>query len=42
MKNWMRSIILVLLAAWLLGAGESSDGHHMSSPHPEGAGAAAP
>jgi 3-oxoacyl-[acyl-carrier-protein] synthase I len=26
--------------AWLLGAGESSDGHHMSSPHPEGAGAA--
>ncbi|MDO9073186.1 MAG: beta-ketoacyl-[acyl-carrier-protein] synthase family protein [Rubrivivax sp.] len=24
---------------WLLGAGESSDGHHMSSPHPEGAGA---
>ncbi|MFY9513618.1 MAG: beta-ketoacyl synthase N-terminal-like domain-containing protein, partial [Rubrivivax sp.] len=21
---------------WLLGAGESSDGHHMSSPHPEG------
>jgi 3-oxoacyl-[acyl-carrier-protein] synthase-1 len=26
---------------WLLGAGESSDGHHMSSPHPEGAGAAA-
>jgi 3-oxoacyl-[acyl-carrier-protein] synthase I len=25
--------------AWLLGAGESSDGHHMSSPHPEGAGA---
>jgi 3-oxoacyl-[acyl-carrier-protein] synthase-1 len=27
--------------AWLLGAGESSDGHHMSSPHPEGAGAAA-
>jgi 3-oxoacyl-[acyl-carrier-protein] synthase-1 len=25
---------------WLLGAGESSDGHHMSSPHPEGAGAA--
>ncbi len=27
-------------AAWLLGAGESSDGHHMSSPHPEGAGAA--
>ena len=28
-------------AAWLLGAGESSDGHHMSSPHPEGAGAVA-
>jgi 3-oxoacyl-[acyl-carrier-protein] synthase-1 len=27
--------------AWFLGAGESSDGHHMSSPHPEGAGAAA-
>jgi 3-oxoacyl-[acyl-carrier-protein] synthase-1 len=27
-------------AAWLLGAGETSDGHHMSSPHPEGAGAA--
>jgi 3-oxoacyl-[acyl-carrier-protein] synthase-1 len=27
--------------AWLLGAGESSDGHHMSAPHPEGAGAAA-
>jgi 3-oxoacyl-[acyl-carrier-protein] synthase-1 len=26
--------------AWLLGLGESSDGHHMSSPHPEGAGAA--
>lgn len=26
--------------AWLLGAGESSDGHHMSSPHPDGAGAA--
>jgi len=26
--------------AWLLGAGESSDGHHMSSPHPQGAGAA--
>ena len=25
---------------WLLGAGESSDGHHMSSPHPKGAGAA--
>lgn len=28
-------------AAWLLGVGESSDGFHMSSPHPEGAGAAA-
>jgi 3-oxoacyl-[acyl-carrier-protein] synthase-1 len=28
-------------AAWLLGCGESSDGHHMSSPHPEGAGAVA-
>ena len=27
-------------AGWLLGVGESSDGHHMSSPHPEGAGAA--
>ena len=27
--------------AWLLGVGETSDGHHMSSPHPEGAGAAA-
>jgi 3-oxoacyl-[acyl-carrier-protein] synthase I len=26
--------------AWLLGIGETSDGHHMSSPHPEGAGAA--
>ena len=26
---------------WLLGAGESSDGHHMGGPHPEGAGAAA-
>ena len=25
--------------AWLLGCGESSDGHHMSSPHPEGLGA---
>ena len=25
---------------WLLGVGESSDGHHMSSPHPEGLGAA--
>ncbi len=29
------------VAAWLLGAGESSDAHHMSSPHPDGAGAAA-
>ncbi|WP_418319449.1 beta-ketoacyl-[acyl-carrier-protein] synthase family protein [Piscinibacter sakaiensis] len=28
-------------AAWLLGVGESSDGHHISSPHPEGAGAIA-
>ncbi len=28
-------------AGWLLGAGESSDGHHMSSPHPQGAGAVA-
>lgn len=27
--------------ARLLGAGETSDAHHMSSPHPEGAGAAA-
>ena len=26
--------------AWLRGVGETSDGHHMSSPHPEGAGAA--
>jgi 3-oxoacyl-[acyl-carrier-protein] synthase-1 len=26
--------------AWLLGVGESSDGHHMSSPHPQGLGAA--
>jgi 3-oxoacyl-[acyl-carrier-protein] synthase I len=25
---------------WLQGWGESSDGHHMSAPHPEGAGAA--
>jgi 3-oxoacyl-[acyl-carrier-protein] synthase-1 len=24
---------------WLLGSGESSDAHHMSSPHPEGRGA---
>ena len=29
------------VAAWLLGAGESSDAHHMSTPHPEGPGAAA-
>jgi 3-oxoacyl-[acyl-carrier-protein] synthase-1 len=28
-------------AAWLLGCGESSDGYHMSSPHPDGAGAVA-
>ncbi|MBL8342470.1 MAG: beta-ketoacyl-[acyl-carrier-protein] synthase family protein [Rubrivivax sp.] len=28
-------------ALHLLGCGESSDGHHMSAPHPEGAGAAA-
>jgi 3-oxoacyl-[acyl-carrier-protein] synthase-1 len=27
--------------AWLLGCGETSDGHHMSAPHPDGAGAAA-
>ena len=26
--------------AWLRGIGESSDGYHMSSPHPQGAGAA--
>ncbi len=26
--------------AWFLACGESSDGHHMSAPHPEGAGAA--
>lgn len=26
---------------WLLGVGESNDGYHMSSPHPEGAGAIA-
>lgn len=26
-------------ALWLLGAGESSDAHHMSAPHPEGRGA---
>jgi 3-oxoacyl-[acyl-carrier-protein] synthase I len=28
-------------AAWLLGMGESSDGYHMSTPLPDGAGAAA-
>ncbi len=28
-------------AGWLLGCGETSDGHHMSSPHPEGLGAVA-
>lgn len=28
-------------AGWLLGCGETSDGYHMSSPHPEGAGATA-
>lgn len=28
-------------AAWLLGVGESSDGYHMSSPHPQGQGAIA-
>jgi len=28
-------------AGWLLGTGESSDGYHMSSPHPEGVGAIA-
>jgi 3-oxoacyl-[acyl-carrier-protein] synthase I len=28
-------------APWLLGVGESSDAHHMSSPHPEGVGARA-
>jgi len=27
--------------SWLLGIGESNDGHHMSTPHPEGAGAIA-
>jgi 3-oxoacyl-[acyl-carrier-protein] synthase I len=27
--------------AWLLGVGESTDGHHMSTPHPEGLGAMA-
>ncbi len=26
---------------WLLGTGESNDGYHMSTPHPEGAGAVA-
>ena len=26
---------------WVLGVGESNDGHHMSTPHPEGAGAIA-
>lgn len=26
-------------AVWMLGAGESSDAHHMSAPHPEGLGA---
>ena len=26
---------------WLLGVGESNDGHHMSTPHPQGAGAIA-
>jgi 3-oxoacyl-[acyl-carrier-protein] synthase-1 len=26
---------------WLCGYGETSDGHHMSAPHPDGAGAAA-
>jgi 3-oxoacyl-[acyl-carrier-protein] synthase-1 len=26
---------------WMLGIGESNDGHHMSTPHPEGAGAIA-
>jgi 3-oxoacyl-[acyl-carrier-protein] synthase-1 len=25
--------------AWLLGVGESNDGHHMSTPHPQGVGA---
>lgn len=28
-------------AGWLLGCGETSDGYHMSSPHPDGAGAMA-
>ena len=28
-------------AGWLLGIGESNDGHHMSTPHPEGLGAIA-
>jgi 3-oxoacyl-[acyl-carrier-protein] synthase I len=27
--------------AWLLGVGESNDGHHMSTPHPDGLGAIA-
>lgn len=27
------------VAGWLLGAGESSDAHHMSAPHPQGLGA---
>jgi len=27
--------------AWLLGTGESNDGYHMSTPHPEGVGAIA-
>ncbi|MBK6852143.1 MAG: beta-ketoacyl-ACP synthase [Burkholderiales bacterium] len=29
------------VAGWLLGCGESNDGYHMSSPHPDGAGARA-
>jgi 3-oxoacyl-[acyl-carrier-protein] synthase-1 len=29
----------VAAQGWLLGVGESNDGYHMSSPHPEGAGA---
>jgi 3-oxoacyl-[acyl-carrier-protein] synthase-1 len=28
-------------SGWLLGVGESNDGYHMSTPHPEGAGAIA-
>lgn len=28
-------------SGWLLGCGETSDGYHMSSPHPDGAGAMA-